>query len=87
MQAAQQQIDQLKSLIAQYQAREKQYQTTLSQDQQTLSQYQQQLNNDNAQVQQLENILVQLQRAGVIQIGADGSVTLGRTRGFGDGGR
>ena len=81
VQTAQTQIDQLKSLITQYQAREQQYQ---SQQQQ----YQQQISAANAQLQQLQAILTQLQQAGVIRIAADGTITVGSslTRGFGDDG-
>jgi TolA-binding protein len=70
VQTAEAQINQLKSLITQYQAREKQYQ--------------QQLSAENTQLQQLQSILAQLQQAGVIRIGSDGTITLGRARGFGD---
>jgi hypothetical protein len=68
---AQAQIDQLKGLIAQYQAREKQYQ--------------QQLTQASTEVQQLQSILGQLQQAGIITIQRDGSITVGRgrERGFG----
>lgn len=64
--SAEGQINQLKSLITQYQAREKQYQ--------------QQLSTVNGQVQQLQSVLVQLQQAGVISIQNDGTITLGRGR-------
>ena len=67
VQTAQTQIDQLKSLIAQYQTREKQYQ--------------QQISTDNAQMQQLQSVLTQLQQAGIIRINADGSISVGRARG------
>ena len=63
-QQALEQINQLKSLIAQYQTQ--------------ATQYQQQLAQANAQVQQLQNVLLQLQQAGVIRIQSNGSITLGR---------
>ena len=67
------QISQLKSLISQYQAREKQYQDQLS--------------TVNSQVQQLQSVLVQLQQAGIITIQNNGAITLGRGRsGRGDDG-
>jgi septal ring factor EnvC (AmiA/AmiB activator) len=61
---AQAQIQQLTSLIAQYQAREAEYQSQLSQAE--------------SQVQQLESVLIELQRAGVIRIQSDGTIRLGR---------
>src|SRR5512142_3354745 len=70
LQQALQQINQLKALIAQYQTQDKQYQ--------------QQIDQANTQVQQLQSILIQLQRAGVIQVQGDGSIVVGRQRG-GDG--
>jgi hypothetical protein len=65
--SAEGQINQLKTLISQYQAREKQYQ--------------QQLSTINGQMQQVQSVLVQLQQAGLITIQNDGSITLGRNRG------
>ncbi len=58
------QINQLKSLVAQYQSREQQYQA--------------QVNQLNTQVQQLQGVLQQLQRLGIIRINADGSIQLSR---------
>ncbi len=60
------QINQLKSLVAQYQSREQQYPT--------------QVNQLNSQVQQLQGVLQQLQQLGIIRINADGSIQLGRGR-------
>ncbi|MCL4393621.1 MAG: taxilin [Chloroflexi bacterium] len=67
---SQAQIDQLKSLVAQYQSREQQYQTQLSQE--------------NAQIQQLQNVLAQLQQRGVIRILNDGTIQLRGFGGDGD---
>ncbi len=60
------QINQLKSLVAQYQSREQQYQA--------------QVNQLNGEVQQLQGVLQQLQRMGIIRINADGSIQLARGR-------
>jgi len=56
------QINQLNSLIGQYQSREKQYQAQLDQV--------------NTQLQQLQQVLTELQRRGVIRILSDGTVQL-----------
>lgn len=61
---SQSQIAQLQSLVAQYQNREKQYQA--------------QINQLNSQLQDAQSILAELQRRGIIRIGADGSVQLRR---------
>jgi hypothetical protein len=58
------QINQLNNLITQYQSREKQYQT--------------QLNQATTQAQQLQQVLNELQRRGVIRIMSDGSIQLRR---------
>jgi TolA-binding protein len=65
------QIQQLNTLIAQYQQREQQYQ-------QREQQYQQQLNDAVSQVQQLENVLQQLQAMGVIRIDQNGQISVPR---------
>lgn len=56
------QIDQLNNLIARYQSREKQYQTQLDQA--------------TTQAQQLQQVLNELQRRGVIRILNDGTIQL-----------
>ena len=68
---AQAQIKRLQDLIAQYQDREKQYQAQLDQS--------------DAQLQQYQQLLVELQRRGLIRINSDGSIQLPR-RGLGGGG-
>jgi uncharacterized phage infection (PIP) family protein YhgE len=64
------QVTQYQKLIAQYQNREKQYQAQLDQA--------------NAQVQQYQQLLSQLQSAGVIRITSDGQILLRRGGGDGD---
>ncbi len=75
------QADQLQSLISQYQDREKQYQAQvqeLSQRVQDANQQLQQANQtiqqDGAAVQSLQQVLVELQRRGLIQITNDGRI-------------
>jgi TolA-binding protein len=58
------QIKQLQDLVAQYQTREKQYQ--------------EQLNQANTQLEQYQQILVEMQRRGLIRINGDGSIQLPR---------
>jgi hypothetical protein len=60
------QVQQLQALVAQYQSREQQYQS--------------QLNDATAQVQQYQQLLNQLQQAGVIQIDRNGQVSTPRRR-------
>ncbi len=72
--ADQQTIQQLQSLVQQYQTREQQYQTEL---QQAATQ----LNQANSEVQQYQMLVNALQQAGVIQINANGQVSIGQ-RGF-----
>jgi peptidoglycan hydrolase CwlO-like protein len=81
---AQAQVKQLQDLVAQYQDREKQYQAQLNQYQSREQQYQAQLNQAGAQLQQYQQLLVELQRRGLIRINGDGSILLPR-RGFGSG--
>jgi hypothetical protein len=69
-----QQISQLKALIAQYQDREKQYQSRLN-DAAT------QLDQANQQLQSYQQVMTQLQQLGMIRVGADGSITLRRRGG------
>lgn len=61
---SQAQIAQLQSLVVQYQNREKQYQA--------------QINQLNSQLQDAQSVLAELQRRGIIRIGADGSIQLRR---------
>jgi len=61
--------EELRSLIAQYQQREAQYQNELNKAAS-------QLDEANAKVLQYENLILQLQNAGVIQINRNGQVTL-----------
>jgi peptidoglycan hydrolase CwlO-like protein len=68
---AQAQVRQLQDLVAQYQDREKQYQA--------------QLNQEETQLQQYQQLLIELQRRGLIRINGDGSIQLSR-RGLGGGG-
>ncbi len=58
------QIKQLQDLVAQYQNREKQYQEQLSQA--------------NTQLEQYQQLLVEMQRRGLIRINGDGSIQLPR---------
>jgi septal ring factor EnvC (AmiA/AmiB activator) len=71
---AQAQISQLEGLIKQYQNREQQYQAQLNQATTQLEQA-------NTQLQQYQQLLVELQRRGLIRIGSDGSIQVPR-RGF-----
>jgi uncharacterized protein YlxW (UPF0749 family) len=83
-----QQIQQLQALVAQYQARETQYQAELTQAAQELSQANQLANTSSSQAQNYQQILTQLQQAGLIQISADGQITinnLNRRGGFSGG--
>lgn len=79
-----QQIAQLQALVKQYQDREKQYQTELDQAAQKLNQANTQLSQANQSAQSYQNILMQLQQMGVIQISNDGQISVNR---FGGGGR
>lgn len=73
-------VDQLQAAISEYQAREVQYQSELSQAADQLSQA-------NAQVQQYEALIGQLQQMGVIQMDANGQVTVTQPQfGFGESG-
>jgi TolA-binding protein len=80
----QQQLAQLQQLVSQYQTREQQYQTELNQAVQRLNQANQQLtqlnqqvNQDNQAINSYQQILAQLEQAGVIAITKDGHVSLG----------
>jgi len=85
---AQAQVKQLQDLIAQYQSREKQYQAQVTQYQNREQQYQAQLNQAKAQIDQAsaqlqayQQLMIQLQRSGLIRINSDGSIQVPR-RGF-----
>ena len=84
--ANQAQVAQLQSLVAQYQAREQQYRVRERQYQDQLNQAATQLQQTNAQLQQYQQILTALQQRGIIRIGSDGSIQLGRFSSGDDGG-
>jgi septal ring factor EnvC (AmiA/AmiB activator) len=65
------QLQQLQSLVAQYQSREQQYQ-------QQLNQLQQQVTQSNTQVKQYQQLVTELQRRGIIQINQNGQIQLPR---------
>ena len=67
----QDQIQQLNNLVKQYQDREKQYQTQLNQANAATQQATQ-------TAQQLQNILAELQRRGIIRVMSDGSIQIRR---------
>lgn len=75
---SQAQIKQLQETIKQYQDREKQYQDREKQFQTELSKVSQQANDATAQAEQLQQILVALQQRGVINISADGRISIPR---------
>lgn len=75
---SQAQINQLQATIKQYQDREKQYQDREKQYQTELARVTQQMNDATAQADQLQQILVALQQRGVIQISADGRISIPR---------
>ena len=68
-QSAQQQIAQLQSLVAQYQARELQYQTALQNDNNLAQQASQ-------EIQSIRQLLVYLQNRGLIQVDSQGNITV-----------
>jgi hypothetical protein len=78
------QTTQLQDLVAQYQDREKQYQAQIAQYQSREQQYQAQLNQASTQLQQYQQLLIEMQRRGLIRINSDGSILLPR-RGSGGG--
>ncbi len=84
--AAQAQIQQLQSLVAQYQARDKQYQDREQQLLSQINQLKQTAQNANSQAQQYQNILGQLQQMGVIRITQSGQIFVPSfsRNGFGD---
>ena len=76
--ADQAQIKQLQDTLQQYQDREKQYQDREKQYQTELARVSQQMNDATAQADQLRQILSALQERGVIQISADGRISIPR---------
>lgn len=64
-------VTQLRETISQYQTREKQYQ-------QQLNDLNQQLDAANQQISQYTQIMQELQRYGLIQVGNDGTIRIGR---------
>jgi peptidoglycan hydrolase CwlO-like protein len=80
------QVAQLQNLVAQYQDREKQYQAQIAQYQSRDQQYQAQLNQSGAQLQQYQQLLIELQRRGLIRINGDGSILVPRRGAGGDDG-
>jgi peptidoglycan hydrolase CwlO-like protein len=75
-QAAQSQIDQLQGLVAQYQGREQQYRQREQQYQSQLASVQGQLDQANAALQQYQQVLIYLQRLGIIQVDQSGRILL-----------
>lgn len=65
------QLQQLQSLVAQYQSREQQVL-------QQLNQLQQQVTQSNTQVKQYQQLVTELQRRGIIQINQSGQIQLPR---------
>jgi hypothetical protein len=76
--ADQAQIKQLQDTLKQYQDREKQYQDREKQYQTELAKVSQQMNDATAQAEQLQQILIALQQRGVINISADGRISIPR---------
>jgi len=66
---------QLEQVIVQYQTREAQYQTELNTAIERFDATTQQLLQANRQIQEYQNLLTQLQGAGLITIASDGTVT------------
>jgi hypothetical protein len=69
-------LQQIQTLITQYQLRDQQYQTELSQAAQKLDQVNALVQQDQTQIQQYQSVLVALQSAGVIQITSDGQISI-----------
>jgi len=66
---------QLEQVIVQYQTREAKYKTELNTAIERLDAAKQQLSQANQQIQEYQNLLTQLQGAGLITIASDGTVT------------
>jgi peptidoglycan hydrolase CwlO-like protein len=75
-QTQQAQIEQLQSLVAQYQSREQQYQQREQQYQNQLASVQGQLDQATATIQQYQQVLIYLQRIGIIQVDQSGRILL-----------
>ncbi len=73
---SQAQIVQLQSLVAQYQQREQQYQQREQQYQNQLSALQQKLNMATSTIQEYQQVLIYLQRLGLIQVDQSGRILL-----------
>ena len=74
----QQQIQQLQSLVSQYQQRDQQYQQREQQYQSQLSQANAQLSQVQQQMQQYQLLVNALQRRGIITVTSDGQVFINR---------
>ena len=74
----QQQIQQLQSLVAQYQQRDQQYQQREQQYQTQLNQANAQLAQAQQQIQQFQQLVTFLQQRGIITISSDGQVYINR---------
>jgi len=74
----QQQIQQLQSLVSQYQQRDQQYQQREQQYQSQLSQANLQLSQAQQQMQQYQQLVTFLQRRGIITVTSDGQVFVNR---------
>ena len=74
----QQQIQQLQSLVAQYQQRDQQYQQREQQYQTQLNQANAQLAQSKQQLQQFQQLVTFLQQRGIITINSDGQVYINR---------
>ena len=81
----QQQITQLETLVQQYQDREKQYQAQLTAAAQKVNDANSQLSQASQQLQQYQQLLIALQRSGVIQITNSGQILIPSNSGFGGG--
>jgi len=73
---AQAQMQQLQTLVTQYQQRDQQYQQREQQYQNQLATAQQQLNQATATLKQYQQVLVYLQRLGIIQVDQSGRILL-----------
>ncbi len=73
---SQAQIAQLQNLVAQYQQREQQYQQREQQYQNQLSSLQQKLNMATSTIQEYQQVLIYLQRLGLIQVDQSGRILL-----------
>ena len=72
------QLDELQSLVSQYQDRERQYQERERQLQDQLAQANAQIQQDQEMVQQVQRLLGALQQRGMISITSDGRILINR---------